>query len=177
MGAGTTPSTGGYCPEHPVPAAAEEAERQRLVREVVGVLRATSAPVVALAEATLDPDGVLRRAVGGLRARTIRQRLRAITKFTKWLRAAGICGWPVGDEGVRAALHYLDEMVGGSCSQSAPVSFLTGARFFEKVGAVVGGFSGTHLVEATVKEHVTKNVQNGERGGQDAKQSEKRSMK
>ena len=134
-------------------AVAEEAERQRLIGQVVAALRASHAPVVEIADASLDPDGVLRRAVGGLRARTVRQRLRAFSKYQKWLFAAGLPAWPTGAAGVRAALHFLDELVAGGCARSAPRSFLSGIRFYERVGGVADGIGGVQLLEATVKEY------------------------
>ena len=53
------------------------------------LLRETAARVVGPADAALDPDGVLRRSVGSLGARTLRQRGRAAQKFPRWLSAAG----------------------------------------------------------------------------------------
>jgi len=100
--------------------AAEERERARWVDIIVGALRLAQLPAAVLAEKALDPDAVLRRCVGGRRARTLRTRARAWQKFQSWMGAAGQHGFPEGDDGVLLIVRYLEERASEPCARTVP---------------------------------------------------------
>ncbi len=73
-------------------AVAERAERERWVTELVGMLKAMSAPCVVAAEASADPQRVIKLLVGGRRVSTLRARIREWRQASQWLR--GTSGSP-----------------------------------------------------------------------------------
>ncbi len=67
-------------------AQAERKERERWVAELIEILRSMSAPCLVEAEASTDPQRVIRLLVGGRRVSTLRARVREWRKASQWLR-------------------------------------------------------------------------------------------
>ena len=112
----------------------EERERARWLAEMVAILKDARLPVVELAAGSLDPDAVLRRAAGGRRARTLRQRVRDWKRARAWLDATGFTGFPSGRDGVGAFLDYLEDRASEPCARTVPGSAFLALSFFEKAG-------------------------------------------
>ncbi len=73
-------------------AVAERAERERWVKELVDMLKAMSAPCIVAAEASADPQRVIKLLVGGRRVSTLRARIREWRQASQWLK--GTSGTP-----------------------------------------------------------------------------------
>ncbi len=73
-------------------AMAERAERDRWVDELVAILKTMSAPCVVAAEASTDPQRVIKLLVGGRRVSTLRARVREWRQASQWLQ--GTSGQP-----------------------------------------------------------------------------------
>ena len=65
--------------------AAEQKERERWVKQLIEELNAAGLPIVEQAEAALDPTAVMRLAAAGLRANTLRKRVRTWRHIRAWL--------------------------------------------------------------------------------------------
>ncbi len=67
-------------------ALAERVERERWVEELVEILRSMAAPCIVAAEASADPQRVIRLLVGGRRVSTLRARIREWRQAARWLQ-------------------------------------------------------------------------------------------
>ena len=135
-------------------AQAEERDRDRWVLEAVEIFTRDEWPIAGIAEGAVDPQAVLRRSLGGRRARTLRARVRTWRRVRAWLVAAGYCPCPQGLAGARHIVEYLCELAGGACARTVPRAILSALQFIEQCGAVdkSNRVSEHALVTSTVKD-------------------------
>ena len=84
---------------------AEKAERERWVTRAVNVMRTADLPIVAAAEGSLDPDGLIAKALGNRRLRTLRLKTRGAERFGMWAAAVSADCWT---DCLRGALGATD---------------------------------------------------------------------
>ncbi len=109
-------------------AIAERAERNRWVEELVNILRTMSAPCVVAAEASSDPQRVIKLLVGGRRVSTLRARVREWRQVSQWLQ--GTSGEPFFPSAA-ALVDYLCARFDQGGTKSTIKSAFAAVRFME----------------------------------------------
>ena len=147
---------GGAAADVPL-AEAEARERGRWALAAAEILMEAKLPAAELAGRVLGGSGALKAVFGGRRLRTLRLRVRGLRRVLRWIAAAGLGGFPRGDEGVRAVLAYVSDLVASRSARSAPGAALHALKFFEVRGGVREDLqvSGNPLVVGAVAEAVT----------------------
>lgn len=134
---------------------AEQKERERWVRRGVSVVLDARLPVADIARGALDPEGLVAKAFGGKRSRTLRLRVRGAERYARWATAAGVPRFPSGANGVRELVTYLSDAA-ECASASGPPGVVAALRFFEACGGVPDerSVAGAPLVTGALREAV-----------------------
>ena len=124
-------------------AAASRSGQSRAVREA-GVLQKARAeladllmeaklPITVQAMSCREPEKIIAAALGGMRASTIRKRIREWRKVRAF--ALGVAGvpWPPH---IGLVLDYMQERLDEPCARTVPISILSALGFMEKAGGV-----------------------------------------
>ncbi len=109
-------------------AQAERQERDRWVTELIDILRALNAPCLAAADASANPQRVVRLLVGGRRVSTLRARVREWRRISQWLR--GSTGGPFFSTAASFVDFLCDRLDQGG-TKSAIKSSFAAVRFIE----------------------------------------------
>lgn len=111
----------------------EEDERQRWVRVLAEFLKEGDTPRYREARRTLDPEASMSHCAGGVRARTLRKRLRAWRRLRDWLlRAKGLV-WPGRPADVA---DFLEDLTREGCARTVPNTMLAAISFMEERGGI-----------------------------------------
>ena len=116
-------------------AAAEQRERERWVTGLIEVLNAAGLPIVEQAEAAADPTAVMRLAAAGLRASTLRKRVRTWRHIRAWLGQVYGVTFPAS---IDMFLDYLRTRAEEPCAKSVLQGAMSALAFMESAGRVEG---------------------------------------
>ena len=112
---------------------ANDKEKSRWVQELAAIVQACGMPAAERATRSMDPERALARLGKGLRARTIRKRVRAWQKLAAWLRKAKGKEYPFDAvDVVDYANDRFDEPAGPGVFEALKASI----KFLEGVGGV-----------------------------------------
>ena len=114
--------------------AAREAEiLQKARAELADLLMEAKLPITAQTMSCREPEKVIAAALGGMRASTIRKRIREWRKVRAF--ALGVAGvpWPAH---IGVVLDYMQERLDEPCARTVPSSILSALGFMEKAGGV-----------------------------------------
>ena len=133
---------------------AEERDRARWAKEAIRIFVMDSLPIADLCSDAVDPEAILRRALGGRRGRTLRARVRTWRKVRSWLVSTGYPPFPHGDLGARNIVEYMGDLATGDCARSVPRTICSALLFFEVCGGVRKEERVAHhpLVQSAVKD-------------------------
>lgn len=123
----------GSCKTEAERQAVEDQERERWVEKCIDLMEEADLPAVQEARTSSDPRKALACALGGLRAKTIRARVRTWCKVRIWMIGCYKCCFPTA---VGQMLDYLSDLVDGDCGRSVPGSVAAALHTFEKRGGV-----------------------------------------
>ena len=114
-------------------AAREAATLQKARAELADLLMEAKLPITAQTMSCREPEKVMAAALGGMRASTIRKRIREWRKVRAF--ALGVAGvpWPPH---IGLVLDYLQERLDEPCARNVPISILSALGFMEKAGGV-----------------------------------------
>ena len=122
--------------------AAEASLRRRYADQMVCLMQELSVPSVIEASAASDPSAVLRRMLGGARAKTLRARVHIWMAIKGWMLAAHGVPWPYKP---MHYIEYLEVRADEPCSRSTLLAIDGGMRFIEKAcGIQTGSGPATH---------------------------------
>ena len=108
-------------------------ERTRWGRQLCGLLQSSGMPIAQHAEAAEDPEAVLKLAAGGLRANTLRKRIRAWYKVRSWMLAVHRVEFPLD---LNMFLGYLQMRADEPCAKSVLSTAVAALSFMEGAGRV-----------------------------------------
>ena len=114
--------------------AVEEKERSRWALQLLEYIKDAGLPLVEQAALSSNPEGAMYGAIGTLRARTLRARVRTWDKVSRWLWLVHSVSYPrhVGD-----VLDYLEDLKGQDCGKTVPAAMMSALMVIERVGGVV----------------------------------------
>jgi hypothetical protein len=113
--------------------AVEESERLRWGSRLVELIREAALPLVGMAAVASDPSGAMMSALGNLRPRTLRMRVKTWEKIMLWMKVSYQVPHPrhVGD-----MLEYLNDVLDNDCGKSVPNSIMAALIVLERTGGV-----------------------------------------
>ena len=128
---------------------ADELESRRFLQIIFQMYEDSEAPIVLIVNRTSNPIQVFRGSLGDTRPGTLRQYVRALVAFQKWLMIGSNRSWP---QTVSPVLEYLHVRTDEPCPPSIPQTFVKALCWFEKAGAFESERRfGTHpLVQKTL---------------------------
>ena len=147
--------------------AAREAEVLRKARaELAELLVEAKPPISAQADQCREPEKVVAAAVGGVRASTIRKRMREWRKVRAF--SLGVAGvpWPPH---IGLVLDYVQERIQEPCARTVPAAILSALGFMEKSGGVT--LSDRMANQQTLKNMVNQSVMDLESGAAPTKKA------
>eukprot|EP00435_Cladocopium_sp_Y103_P064036 s303_g25.t1 len=112
----------------------EEKERRRFALELASIIEEACLPV-SLQIVSLDkPELAWMRIWGNRRAKTLRNRYRAWTRFRSWLVATYGLVWP---KDVSHIISFIEELIDLGCPISYPGELMAALSLLEQVGKVL----------------------------------------
>ena len=114
-------------------AKAEEDERNQWITEARSMIRHAKLPIAEVAEKSLKPESIWAGIPQGLRARTLRRRVRDWQKAARFFTRSSGTPWP---RDVASLLHYMQVLENGEVPLSAMQNMMFACSFMEKAGGV-----------------------------------------
>ena len=109
----------------------EAADLERWRGELAELITEAILPLAIQAQQRRDPQKLVAAALGGMRAATIRQRIREWRKLRAFCFGVVELAWPPN---LGIVLDYLQERVAEPCARTVPESVLAAINFMEKAG-------------------------------------------
>ena len=111
----------------------EETERIRWGTRLIELVKNASLPLVAQSMVAPDPTTAMMSALGNLRSRTLRMRVKTWEKVALWMNIMYQVHFPrhVGD-----LLQYLEDVLASGCGKSVPGTIMAALIVLERTGGV-----------------------------------------
>lgn len=111
----------------------EKKDRDRYALELASIIEEAGLPIVAQIQQLDDPNKSWKRIFGNRRSKTLRNRLRAWTKFRMWLVAYSGRVWPGS---VSDLIKYVEDRIQEGCPRTLPDELQAALVVLEQTGRV-----------------------------------------
>lgn len=111
----------------------EKRDRERYAMELAAIIEGAGLPVVAQIQQLDNPSKAWKRIFGNRRAKTLRNRLRAWSKYRQWLVAYSAREWPAS---VSDLIKYVEDRINEGCPRTLPDELQAALVVLEQTGRV-----------------------------------------